>query len=119
MNEIEQKIRTMFPRGSKSFFNANAGLRSEKRQQNRVRPLGGEISGETKSDARPGVSIVLFRVRLLDKENAYTATKSLTDCLCQVGLLPGDAEGEINLTVSQEKVSHRNEQKTVVHIEYP
>ena len=118
MNEIE-RLKTLFPRASKSFIDANAGLPAVERKQDSVRSLAGKISREAKSDARPSVSIVMFRVRLLDKENAYTATKSLTDCLREVDLIPGDSESDIDLSVTQEKVNHYSEQRTTLHIKYP
>jgi len=123
-DEIERKLQlaaitTFFPRASKSFVNANAQLFAPQREPDQGTPLDGEAQRKEKGDARPLVSIVLYRCRLLDKENAYGATKILTDCLCQVDLISGDSEAEIDLQVTQQKVAHRNEQRTEVRIVYP
>jgi hypothetical protein len=68
---------------------------------------------------RVGLSYVLYRVRLLDPDALHGATKVCTDCLCQAGLITGDGPEQIELRVEQEKVSHRNEQKTTLTIRYP
>jgi len=79
------------------------------------RPVG----GKEKSDDRIGVSYVLYRVRLLDPDAIHGATKVCTDCLQQIGLISGDGPNDITLSVSQEKVAHRNEQRTKLTIVYP
>lgn len=109
----------MFPRASRTFVELNAGLSSRQPEPD-IRPaVVRKAPGKAKSDARPFVSIIMFRVRLLDKDNAYGATKPITDSLCKVGLLPGDSEDEIRLKVDQEKVAHRREQRTQIRIVYP
>ena len=67
----------------------------------------------------PSVSIVMYRVRLLDTDNAYASAKPLLDCLQQIDLISDDAPDKINLVVTQEKVNHRNEERTELHIKYP
>ncbi len=117
----KQRIKAMFPHASSEFLSLNLGfgVRPVDGKQNKRPALGGEASREVKSDERPIVGIKCFRVRLLDKENLYGSTKCLTDCLREVGLIPGDSEKEIDLQVSQEKVAHRNEQRTKLTITYP
>jgi hypothetical protein len=117
MNELD--LRQRFPRGSKSFFDANPSVRPEKPEPVARAPLVVAAQGKEKSDGLVELSIVLYRVRLLDPDNAVGATKTITDCLCQIGLLPGDASDQITLQVAQEKVNHFIEQKTVVTITYP
>lgn len=127
MNEIRlgQRLRELFPHGSKAFFQANTdpdpdvGLRAPEREPDSGPALVSETPGEEKSDARPSVCISMFRVRKLDPDNAYGAAKCLIDCLCQVALIPGDSEKEIDLEVLQQKVGHRHEQRTEVKIVYP
>lgn len=120
MNEIEkQQAAALFPRASESFRKSNPELFAAQREQTDLRPLESEASGQTKSDGRPVVRVILYRVRLLDSDNANISTKSLIDCLCEVGLIPGDATDQIRLEVTQEKVAHFNEQKTEVKITYP
>lgn len=118
-NEIGSILRKLFPRGSKSFFDANPGLPASVAKQNVRATVVHKAQGKTKSDARPIVSIVMYRVRLLDKDNAYGAAKPLIDCLRKIDLIPGDSEDEIQLIVSQEKVAHRIDQHTNVSIKYP
>lgn len=119
LNEFEQRIRSLFPRASQSFIDANAGLCAKKPEPTPRPALVNPASGKTKSDARIVLSYILHRVRLLDPDNAYGATKTITDCLCQIGLLPGDSEHEIEIKVTQEKVNHYEEQRTTLHIKYP
>jgi hypothetical protein len=118
-NENQFHFTDLFPRASKSFIEANPQIFAPQREPDQGATLDGEAQRKAKSDARPLVSIILHRCRLLDKENAYGATKILTDCLCQVGLISGDSEAEIDLQVTQEKVAHRNDQRTEVRIIYP
>jgi len=77
----------------------------------------GSASGGT---ARPHVSIVLYRCGTqLDTDQKYASVKWILDALVECGQLPGDKEGDITLEVSQERVAHRKEEKTVVEITTP
>lgn len=118
---LDQRLRELFPRASKDFLDANTRPRicSLERELDSWSPLVDKVQREKKSDARPFVHIIMYRVRLLDKDNAYASTKCLVDCLCEVGLIPGDSIKDIDLAVRQEKVKHRHEQKTEVRIVYP
>lgn len=119
MNEIErQQFNALFPRASQSFREANAQLFAKKPERD-VRPaVVHPPPGEEKSDERARVSIVMFRVRLLDPDNAYGSAKPLIDCLRTCGLIPDDTEAAIDLQVSQEKVAHFSEQRTELKITY-
>lgn len=119
VDEIEkQQLRALFPRATKSFFDANPHLRSEE-PKCIVRPaVVHPAPGKEKSDERIIVSIILRRVRLLDTDNAYGSTKPLVDCLRTCGLIPDDSEKDIDLKVTQEKVAHYHEQRTEVKITY-
>lgn len=118
MDEIE-RLKTIFPYASPSFLEANAGLLPDGVKQTSRPTLVGAVPGKEKSDDRVSLCYVLYRVRLLDPDNAYGATKTITDCLCQVGLIPGDAANQVKITVEQEKVRHIKDQKTTLHIQYP
>jgi hypothetical protein len=115
----ENKLKYLFPRASKSFIEANAGLRPSQSQHVARKALVDPAQGKEKGDARALVSYVLYRVRLLDPDNAVGATKTITDCLCQVGLISGDSADEIEIEVRQEKVKHYHDQKTEIVITYP
>lgn len=67
--------------------------------------------------ARPTVSIVLCRNRLLDKENAYGSTKPVTDGIVKAGFVPNDTEEAIELHVNQEKTV-RGFKETIITIDY-
>ena len=115
----ESKLRQLFPNGSDEFFKVNFGLRTRVVKQDVRTTVVHSAPREAKSHERISVGIVLYRVRLLDKENAYGATKPLTDCLCKVGLIPDDSTEDIDLTVTQQKVQKRIDQHTEVRIDYP
>jgi len=112
------RISALFPRASKSFIDANAGLFTKEPQRDLRPTVVDQAPREEEGDARIIVSIVMFRVRLLDTDNAYGSAKPLIDCLRTCGLIPDDTEKAINLKVTQEKVAHFNEQRTEVKITY-
>ena len=114
---MNDEFAKLFSRASASFREANPQLFAAKPVG--VQTLASEISRQEKSDGRIVVGIVMFRCRLLDKDNAYAATKSLTDCLRNVGLIPDDSEKHIALQVTQEKVAHRDDQCTEITITWP
>ena len=122
MNENDkQRIRSIFPNASADFLDANIGfgIRSKADQPTPRETLERPVAGEEKGDERPIVSYVLYRCRPLDPDAIHGATKVCTDCLQQIGLIPGDSEKHIRLEVRQEKVAHMNEQKTTLKITYP
>lgn len=69
--------------------------------------------------SRVSVGITLFRVRLLDPDNKYSACKDLIDGLRYAALLRDDKEEDITLEVTQERVKHFADERTVVTITYP
>lgn len=122
MNEIDRdRIRALFPRASEDFLDANIGfgLRAKADQPASRPPLERAVDGKEKGNDRIGLSYVLYRVRLLDPDALDGATKVCTDCLQQIGLISGDGPNDITLDVTQEKVSHRKDQKTILKITYP
>ena len=120
MDEIDkQRLQALFPRGSKDFIDANLKLPAKEPQRTPRETLERTVQGKAEGDERIGLSYVLHRVRLLDPDNAFGATKTITDCLCEVGLLPGDAANQIKLDVEQIKVAHFEDEKTVLNITYP
>ena len=122
MNESDkQRIKAMFPNASIDFLDANIGfgIRPKESKQDSGSALVDKAPGKEKVHEVPSVSIVMYRVRLLDTDNAYASTKPLLDCLCEVGLITDDSPSDINLEVRQEKVAHLNEQRTTLKITYP
>jgi len=122
MNESDkQRIKAMFPNASIDFLDANIGfgIRPKESKQDSGSALVDKAPGKEKMYEVPSVCIVMHRVRLLDTDNAYAATKPLLDCLCEIGLITDDSPSDINLSVRQEKVAHMNEQRTTLKITYP
>jgi hypothetical protein len=117
----KQRIKAMFPHASADFLDVNIGfgLRAKADQPTSRSALECPVERKEEVPARVGLFYVLYRIRLLDPDALDGATKVCTDCLCQAGLLPGDGPEQIELRVEQEKVSHRNEQKTTLTIRYP
>jgi hypothetical protein len=95
-----------------------SGLRSGESKQDTETTLGSCTPRETKSVVRPLVRFDLRRVRLLDRDNAWGSIKSLLDGLTTAGLIPGDAEDQIDIDVRQQKVSRKNAEQTVIEIDY-
>lgn len=68
---------------------------------------------------RPRVHFTLYRVRLLDTDNKWSAVKFLLDSIRRSGLLPDDRECDIDLRVTQQRVPHYSAEGTGVIISYP
>ena len=85
-------------------------------KQNAPRPLVKKETRKAENPARVGCNIRIHTARLFDADNAWGSVKQLVDCLCKVGLLPGDSPSDIDLNVEQVEVTNRAYQKTVVEI---
>ncbi len=119
-----QKLRTMFPRGSEAFFQANenktqAQLPHPNPKQNKTSALDRLAKREKASMGRITVRYRLLRVRPIDPDGMSGSTKDITDGLCRCGLLPGDNPFQITVIVEQEWVEHYCDEGTEVEIEYP
>jgi hypothetical protein len=91
------------------------------------------------SDSKPGLPTSLERVdeskegrpertyvritrrstRLCDRSGAWESTKWIVDSLVDAQLIPGDAEKDIELSVTQEKVRTKEECGLLITITYP
>lgn len=67
---------------------------------------------------RPRLAVLfrLYRVRLLDFDNAGGSVKFLCDALRAEGVIPDDDPGSITGTVEQVKVLRKAEERTEVEI---
>ena len=117
----KQRIRALFPHASDEFLSLNLGfgLRAKADKPTPRETLERPVEGKEKSDGRISLCYVLYRVRLLDPDAIDQTTKVCTDCLCEIGLIPGDGPEQIKLDVTQVKVAHMNEQRTTLKITYP
>ncbi len=111
----------MFPHASVDFLDANIGfgVRPKADQPTSRATLEPSVDRKEKGNDRISLCYVLYRIRLLDPDALHNATKVCTDCLQQIGLIPGDGPNDIILSVTQVKVAHRNEQRTKLTITYP
>lgn len=62
------------------------------------------------------VVIRRFALQLMDADNLHGAMKPLIDAMCEVDIIFDDDNIHLSLFIDQEKVSHRSEQKIVVHV---
>lgn len=91
---------------------------SNAKQRERKEALAGSGSGEAPRTGCIPVCFTLYRVRLLDVDAKFHSIKDLLDCLVAAGFLAGDKEGQVNLTVKQEKVRRYAEERTEIEIIY-
>jgi hypothetical protein len=120
----QQKLKSLFPRGSRSFFEANETKTHSKLPHSHPKhyeatALGRVAKGKEKIVGRITVRYRLCRVRPLDPDGVAGSTKDCTDGLCRCGLLPGDDPTQITLIVEQERVAHYSRERTEIEIEYP
>jgi hypothetical protein len=77
-------------------------------------------SGETQSRTRPLVRITVYTIQLYDEvDNLKAACKFLIDQLRYSKLIRGDRATETDFTITQVKVSKRNEIGTRVEVIHP
>jgi hypothetical protein len=117
-------LRTLFPRGSKAFFQANEAktdhpLPDPHPKRHKKTALDNPIPREKESLGRITLSYRLFRVRPLDPDTVAGSTKDLTDGLRRCGLIPGDDPTQIRLEVEQERVSHFADERVELTITWP
>jgi hypothetical protein len=119
-----RNLRSIFPRGSKAFFQANethTDTQIPHTQPKRIKApaLDKMAKREKESVGRIALRYRLFRVRPLDFENFAGSTKDCTDGLCRCGLLPGDDPTKVSISVEQERVEHYSDERTEIEIEWP
>jgi hypothetical protein len=110
---------SLFVRASHSFREANPALFASKPQRSPRKALGRKMAGTKQSHERIVLRYRLCRCRFQDPDNAYAATKTLTDLLCRAGILPDDSAAKIRLEVEQQKVFHRADEGTEITISWP
>lgn len=74
---------------------------------------------KTGGQACPFVRFTFYRVRLLDVDARAHGAKDLLDGLEDAGLIPGDAEGQINFEAVQTKVHYRKDERTEIELILP
>jgi hypothetical protein len=63
------------------------------------------------------VLVTLFTMKLLDKDNAYASVKPIVDALKIYGVIVDDRMDCIDLSVEQQQVKHRVDEKVILEIE--
>jgi hypothetical protein len=117
---IRKKTPTIASQAQESANHDNPdSLVSHSKPSKQKRALDRHHEGEAQSAGRPHVCFTLCRVRLLDVDAKYGSVKDLLDGCAYAGLVVGDREDQITLEVRQEKVSHYEDEKTVIQITYP
>jgi hypothetical protein len=113
----QQKLKSIFPHGSPSFFELNSILSGPKpKQVIPDEPLGSD-EGKKTDTGRRILRYTSYRCRLTDPDNL--CFKYFTDALRYCGAIPNDTEEDILLEVQQKKVEHKNQEKTLIEIIYP
>ncbi len=113
-------IKTLFPKGSKDFYEINDHRKIQDSEQcEQAAALGSEGEGEASRPKRPVIGFTLYRVKLLDWEAKYSSVKDLLDGCVKAGILDGDREDQIDPKsyVIQKKVGTYAEERTVIEIE--
>ena len=119
MNEIE-RLKSMFPRASQAFFDANADpqLQSPKPKRHKTPALGDATEGKETCVGRVTVRFIGYRCRPLDPDNFAGGCKDLLDGLRHAGLIPNDRPQDIIFETEQVKVGTRGEERTQIVLEY-
>jgi hypothetical protein len=66
---------------------------------------------------RARVLVTLYTMKLLDKDNAYASVKPIVDALKIYGVIVDDRMDCIDLTVEQQQVRHKVDEKVILEIE--
>jgi hypothetical protein len=113
-----EKLRKLFPHGSKTFFELNPGLSHSEPESGSLFPLDSLPKGKKPRHAPALLVITSYRCNRLDDDNLRGGAKGIIDCIKELGLISGDDPSAITLSVVQKKVNHRWQEKTLVEITY-
>lgn len=97
----------------------NGGLQGSEPQCSVLNGALAKGTGKEKGTGRIILSYSGYRQRLLDPDNFAGGTKFLTDALRYCGAIPSDSDDQITLEFSQKKVATKEQEKTLVTIQYP
>ena len=67
--------------------------------------------------SRARVTIIRYAIRMMDKDNLYGSIKQVIDALRLACIIENDTEGHITLTVTQQRVHKRSEQRVEIEVE--
>ena len=114
----EQEFRQRFPNASKDTvaLNADLGLPSAEPKPAPAKALVDRPSGEKARAQRIKLSYHARLVRPHDADNLAGGTKFITDTLVRCGLLDADSPDAIEISWTQEKVAHYNEENLMITI---
>ena len=91
---------------------------AEPEQPPRPEPLDTD-KREGPRKARIVVRYLSLRTSLLDDDNHAGGSKYFTDAMRAIGIIPGDDPCSVKIEWDQQKVSHKDQEETVVTIIYP
>jgi Holliday junction resolvase RusA-like endonuclease len=112
---INEQLRTMFPRASKSFLSVNAACTGPKPQPSvRNEPLATVQVKKANPRCRV-LRVISYRTRICDTDNL--CPKWIIDALRYAQIIEDDSPEHIELQVLQRKVEHRNEEKTLIELQ--
>jgi len=63
------------------------------------------------------VDIVRYAIRMMDKDNLYASMKQVIDALRMAHIIVDDTEEHITLTVTQERVHAKKDQRVEITVE--
>ena len=112
---MSYELREMFQSASQSFFQANTAGASSKPQP-AVRAQSLATVQVKKSNPRCRVlRIISYRTRPCDTDNL--CPKWIIDALRYARVIEDDSPEHIELQISQRKVDHYNQEKTLIELE--
>lgn len=117
LKNLDLKLRKRIESQIKDEDNLKCKISDTQPQRSNAQSLGKAACREEKMLERVRVSFTLFRVRSLDPDNAAASVKFCLDFIRRVGLIKGDENWRIILSVEQVKVKHFSEEQTVIEIE--
>lgn len=114
------KLRRLFPRASKAFFQANPDTGLQDTESKRVpgETLDKVLSGTEAGYERTHLCITAFTVRPRDQDNLAGGCKALIDAVKVLHLITNDDPYSIELEIKQRHVDHFNQEKTLIEITY-
>lgn len=114
---LEREIKRRLPNASKDFVDLNSGPSGAYTEPNSGHGTLAKSKTQKGDSRKCMVSIVSYRVRLADVDGCIG--KWHLDALRYAGAISDDTEEAISYKISQKKVQHKVQEKTLIEIVYP